>query len=351
MDNDGPYDSGRTRAAKSRTHSSYLPNGFDMDKGKSMNRELMKLRLTVCSWVFLLGSCNPATAVPAAPRTTLTIARSMSPINLLLQVAEVQKLWVQEGIDMHEQVFASARQAMDSIISNSADLATVSDTPLLIALHRNVHLKLLCTFSSSDRHFAIVIKSSVPKATCSGLAGKRIAYSIGTTQQFFFYHFLRTDPDDCGVVSINLSPPDALTAFAAGNDVDGIVAWEPQLSLASRVPGASVEYGNGLHQVFGLGYGRKSMALNPALRSRIRRVLDEASKWVSEHPEKTRDLLAASQQIPSIVADNLLKSYTFTVNDGDELIEEMAEQEEWARSKSYIKEMFGKSELEKRVKP
>jgi ABC-type nitrate/sulfonate/bicarbonate transport system substrate-binding protein len=269
----------------------------------------------------------------------------MSPLNVLLDVADKQNMWAQESIVIREETFPSARQAMDAILTNSSDMATVADTPLLIAEHRQKNLKLFCTLAASDHHLALVLSSRNIQPTCEGLKNKRIALAIGTTQQYFFEHFLHRDTANCGIVVVNLTPVDALTAFVKGNELDGVIAWEPQLSQALERPGASLISGDPFPQVFGLAYGPKSKLTDIAFRERIRRVLAHASQWVELHPVETVGLLASSQHIPMSAAQALRQRYSFSIDREDEMISEIAEQEQWAKDKGYIQSIYGVDEL------
>jgi len=270
----------------------------------------------------------------------------MSPINVLLDVAEKQNMWGQQGIVLREQSFPSARQAMDAIITNSSDMATVADTPLLIAEHRQQTLKLLCTLAASDHHVALVLKSAQIQPTCDGLRNKRIALAVGTTQQYFLDHYLHRDAADCGVAVVNLTPVDALTAFVKSNELDGLIAWEPQLSKALGRPGAVLVNSGPFPEVFGLAYGPKSKLTDATIRERVRKVLDLASRWVEIHPVETASLLASSQQLPMSAAEALRQRYSFSIDRESQMISGMAQQEQWAKGKGYIQSVFGADELQ-----
>src|ERR1039458_4995039 len=304
--------------------------------------------LTLCfalASIVTFWSCGTGDSSFRVPTQTITLAKTMSPINLLLEVAETQHMWAQEAITIRDQVFPSARQAMDAIVTNSSDMATVADTPLLIAEHRHPNLKLLCTLTASDYHLALVVRWSQIKPTCAGLKNKRIALAIGTTQQYFLDHYLNRDAAGCGIAVVNLTPVDALTAFAEGTALDGLIAWEPQLSKALWRPGAVLVTADPFPEVFGLAYGPKSKLMDAGLRARARRVLAHASQWVELHPVETRNLLASSQQLPADSAEALRQRYSFSIDREDQMISGMAQQEQWAKEKGYIDSIFGTNEL------
>lgn len=317
----------------------------------------MKLKIRSKSiWVVLafacaivISSCRNGNSNLAIQTQTVTLARTMSPLNVLLDVADKQNMWSQEGIVVHEETFPSARQAMDAIVTNSSDLAAVADTPLLIAEHREPNLKLLCTLSASDHHLALVLNSKRIEPTCDGLKGKRIALSVGTTQEYFFDHYLHRAASECGITVVNLTPVDALTAFVRSNELDGIVAWEPQLSLALKRPGSLFVSGDPFPQVFALAYGPRSKLTDAALRERVRKVLANASQWTEQHPADTASLLASTQQISSSDAEALRQRYNFTIDREDAMISEMAQQEQWAKDKGYIDTIFGIDEIRRIV--
>ena len=296
-----------------------------------------------------LWSCRIGDPSSHVPKQTVTLAKTMSPINLLLEVASAQHMWDQEAIAIREQVFPSARQAMDAIVTNSSDMATVADTPLLIAEHRQPNLKLLCTLAASDHHLALVLSSSHTRPTCDGMRNKRIALAVGTTQQYFLDHYLHHDAADCGIAVVNLTPVDALTAFVGGNELDGLIAWEPQLSKALSRPGAFLAPSDPFPEVFALAYGPNSKLTDVAFRARVRRVLGHASQWVELHTVETRGLLASSQQLPTDTAEALRQRYSFTIDREEQMVLGMAQQEQWAKDKGYIQFVFGVEELRRIV--
>jgi ABC-type nitrate/sulfonate/bicarbonate transport system substrate-binding protein len=324
------------------------------DERRQINLMLRKKPIFVfgaLTFVCIMGvsSCGTSDSSSKTQTYTLTLARTMSPINLLLDVAEQQHLWAQEGIAVREQVFPSARQAMDTIVTNSSDMATVADTPLLIADHRQPNLKLLCTLAASDHHVALVLDSNQIQPTCNGLRTKRIALSIGTQQQYFLDHYLQGDATRCGAAIVNLQPVDAQTAFVKGNQIDGVVAWEPQLSRELERRGAVLVQGGPFPGVFALAYGPHSKLVDSSLRVRIRKVLGRASEWVGQHPIETRALLASSQSLPMKAAESLRQRYSFSIDREEEMISVMAGQEQWAKDKGYIPSVFGADELRRQL--
>jgi ABC-type nitrate/sulfonate/bicarbonate transport system substrate-binding protein len=277
----------------------------------------------------------------------IRLAKGMSPINLLFEVASQEQLWEQHGFSVEVSTFQSARHVLDAVIGTSFDVGVGADTPLLLALHQGYGIKMVSNMVTSDKHVGLILRSSSLKPTCEGLSGKRIALMRGTLQEFFFDQFLGGSAVACGVEVVNLAPVEAVSAFRAGGDLSGVVVWEPQMSLAleGSTDGERVYYGAHVH-AFGIIYGKESKMRDPELRGRFLKVMESALTWATMHPDTVIEILARTQNVSRDRAEVLRQMYTFELGRRDIMLDSLVAQQPWALARGFIKEALTREALE-----
>ena len=140
------------------------------------------------------------------------------------------------GLDYSEIPFAAGRLALDALTGGNVDLATVAETPLVLASVNRPDLRVVATIAKSQ--FRVVALRSAGISAVSDLKGKRVACLVGSSSEYFLWRLLASGELAMADVTLtNLQPPDMVNALRR-RDVDAISIWEPHAQRAIDGVGA-----------------------------------------------------------------------------------------------------------------
>ena len=212
-------------------------------------------------------------------------------------------------VEIETRIFDSGPQVIESLFSNSIDVAYVGPGPAING-HLNSqdkNVKILAGAASGGAGFIVHPDSEILSA--ADFAGKRIAApQIGNTQDVSLRNYLSENglrPAEKGgsVVIYNIPNPDIYTLFVKG-EVDGAWVAEPWATiLETELDGKRLFYEEDLwpDKQFAsvLVIGNTDYAKNnPETISNFLRSHHSTVEWINENPDETRD-----------VFNSFLKSY------------------------------------------
>ena len=157
-----------------------------------------------------------------------------------IPIVGIEKGFFEESIGdqtkIETRVFDSGPQAIESLFSNSIDLAYVGPGPAINGFLNsdNHNVKILGGAASGGASFIVHPNSEINSV--SNFAGKKIAApQIGNTQDVSLRHYLSENglqPAEKGgsVIVYNISNPDIYTLFVKG-DIDGAWVAEPWATI------------------------------------------------------------------------------------------------------------------------
>lgn len=166
---------------------------------------------------------------------TITIAIAEQPVMALLFIAEENGYFKELGLTVKYRKYILGRDALEDVINNKADLATVYDIPVIRKIYEGADIGILTSLHRSTRNHAIVVRKSDGISSIKDLRGKRVAVTLGISTDFFLYSALENEgmlTQDITV--IDTRPEDLLSEFKSGN-VDAAVLFNPYLNNAQRI--------------------------------------------------------------------------------------------------------------------
>jgi len=222
------------------------------------------------------------------------------------------------------KLFDSGPQVVESLFSNSIDIAYVGPGPAINAFLKSQdnNIKILSGSASGGASFVVHPQSSINSV--EDFPGKRIAApQIGNTQDVSLRHFLHSNGLESAekggsVIVFNISNPDIYTLFTKG-DIDA--AWVPEpwaTILVNELGGTRLFFeeelwtDNQFASVLLIGKA-DFVEENPLIMQSWLRSHHETVNWINENPEKT-----------TIVFNQFMKN-TFGKSFPDEIISESLE--------------------------
>ena len=206
-----------------------------------------------------------------------------------------------DNMEIEIKVFVSGPQVIESIFSNSVDVAYVGPGPVINGFLKSDgnDLKILAGAANGGASFIIQKDSGLD--SIENFSGKRVAApQISNTQDVSLRHYLsenglKSAEKGGDVFVLNISNPDIYTLFAKG-DIDG--AWVPEpwaTMLVEELDGVRLFDENQFwpENQFSsvLLIGRSDyIEKNPDIIKKWIEANEKTAKWINQHPEESKIL-------------------------------------------------------------
>ncbi len=285
----------------------------------------------------LLAACDSKHATAAIP--TITYAMPITVAAIPAYVAADKGFWAQEGLNVKTPMFSSGRLGLDALLSGSAEVMSVSETPLIHAIQQGHSIYIVATVTR-HRETKFIGRRDHGINGADDLKGKTLATLPGTNSDYFMYKFLQAHhigKSDVRIVA--LQPPDMVSALVRG-DIDGYFAWEPHIYYAQQQLGANAI-------VIGpddLYRGRHCVAMNqdfvlkhPDIVVKLLKGLVKAEDYVHAHPDEAKAIVAKYTHTNRAAIDALWPEYDVRVELRQELLDILAAEGQWAATQGTSK--------------
>ena len=293
------------------------------------------ISLWIIASILSFGACCSKSPIVAPPQNLrLTYAMPITVAAIPAYVALEKGFWKEEGLDVQAQMFSSGRQALDALLTKSAEVMSVSETPLVHAILQGNKIFIVTTVTE---HQEVKLIARRDKAIQSGrdLSGKRVATLPGTNSDYFMYEFLKANGVLIENVKItNMNPPDMVTAFVQGN-IDAYFAWEPHIYYAQKqLPQQSIVFPPG-----DLYHGRHCIAMNqdfvnahPDVVEKLIRGFQRAERFVNQNPDESMAIVSKITGMDVGALKALWPEYKVIVGIDPQLVPILDRQAQWART-------------------
>ncbi|SDD97796.1 ABC transporter substrate-binding protein [Desulfuromonas thiophila] len=266
------------------------------------------MRLMAVSLVFLLSLTAPSWATDSAP---LRLAYQNRIGSVLPLLADQLGLFADQGLNVQIQRFSSGPACSEALYTGAADIATMGDTAALIALARNMPVRVLTSHASgAGRHRLMVIDPALQQLT--DLRGKRIGVKLGTSTHGGLLALLqRHDLAGGAVKLVNLAPETQIEALQAGS-IDALAASEPTPSQAESQGArelANLAGDDNLYPILTLA--RHDMAQRPEQLRAFMAALQQALDYLQQQPQAARRRVAEALGLPEALVEQAMARHQY----------------------------------------
>jgi ABC-type nitrate/sulfonate/bicarbonate transport system substrate-binding protein len=131
-----------------------------------------------------MAGCDKSAPQSAAqrqdqPLQKVTFAYTNQPQSTLAHVATAKGYFTEEGLEVQPQTHAYGRTALNSVIENKADFATVAETPVMFSVLKGDRIFVIANIEASTANNAVVARKGSGVAAFGDLKGKRIVERHG----------------------------------------------------------------------------------------------------------------------------------------------------------------------------
>lgn len=174
------------------------------------------IKITILSFLFINNTCSAE---------YLRIAGSKS-ISILPIIASKNGIFKKNQLDVKLRFVSTGKNAMDAVLSNSADIGIVVDSNISYLAFRKPQIVAIGTILEHTLD-GIVSCGKIEAFTKEGIKNKRIGYLPGTTSELFLLRLLKKlKLNFLDIKPIILQPATMKTAIE-NNSVDAVSIWNP----------------------------------------------------------------------------------------------------------------------------
>lgn len=278
-------------------------------------------------WIF---SKNGTTT--QSDQTTVRYAAPLTIAAAPVYVAAAQGFWAEEDLDVQVTYFDSGRKALDALLSNDAEVMSVSETPPLRAYLAGSKINTITTVAEHKEAKMTINKDKVN--TAEDIKGKKIGTVAGTNSDYYMYRWLEAHDIKTDEVEIIQLDAAALSQAFVQGDVDVMFAWEPyNYNASSKVPNTSeswpTELYSGRHTI---NMNTAYLGENPEVAKKIIKGFIKAEEYIKNNPEEAKRIVMERTNVSEDALNALWSEYTYKVQLDDQFSTILEEEADWISS-------------------
>jgi NitT/TauT family transport system substrate-binding protein len=279
--------------------------------------------------------------MPPAGTEKLSIASATLPHPALLQIAEANGYFAEEGLDLTVMPVTHGKLAIEMLLQGKVDLATAAEVPFVLQVLAGEPLGIAANLASASNENAVVARRDRNISSPRDLVGKRIGVTFGTSGEYFLWAYLirhKLPPESATLVDL---PPGRLVEQLAKGSVDAIATFQPFVLHAQTAlgeTGVSFTEANAyteLHVVIGRIEFLKSR--QKAIEKLLRALL-KAERFHRSEPEKALKLGAARLEMDVQTLRSIWNNFKFEVNLQQSQIITLEDEARWAMARGYVRQ-------------
>ncbi len=297
-----------------------------------------QLPRTAWQWAARFGVWIALATAGCAWAEPLALAVSRSPLSLPLYIAQHNGYFTDEGLDIKFNECLGGHRCLRQVLDGQADVATVSDLPVVINSFASSDYAVIGTFTKSSDDIKLVTNARANIKTPAQLEGKRIGTIKGTASEYFLELYLLTagvDPKSLTVVG--LQPEDMVQALQSGK-VDVISVWQPYGYLAIKAMGAGgsvLPSSNAYTQTFNLVSHRKLVGAHDGTLAKLLRAVERAERFIQDRPAEAKGVMMQKLALEQDFVDTVWPGLRYRLGLDQALLVTMEGEARWARREGH----------------
>ena len=278
------------------------------------------------AWLFARNSSHEQNS-----QTSIRYAAPLTIAAAPVYIADAKGFWDEEGLDVKVTYFDSGRKALDALLSNNAEVMSVSETPPLRAYLSGSKINTITTVTEHKEAKMTVRKDRI-KAP-QDVKGKKIGTVAGTNSDYYMYRWLEAhDIKTSDVTIVQLDAAALSQAFVQG-EVDVMFAWEPyNYNASSKVADVSeswpTEVYSGRHTI---NMNTAYLENNPEVAKKIIKGFIKAEEYIKSNPEDAKKIVIERTSMSEDALNALWDEYVYKVQLDDQFSTILKEEASWIR--------------------
>jgi len=267
------------------------------------------------------------------PLQKITVAYTNQPQSTLIHVAVARGYFVEEGLDVLPLMHTYGKAALQSVVENKADFATVAETPIMFNVLKGEKIFVIANIEASSMNNAVAARKGAGISAPSDLKGKRIGFTPGTTGDFFLDSLLTANGLTRNEIQpVALKPEEMLDAIMAKR-VEAVSTWNYPLTQISRQLGAdgTIFYDREIYtETFNIAARQEFVQNNPETVKRFLRALVKAEDFVAKNPDEAQGIMSLATKIDKNLIRDVWNDFNYHVVLDQTLLLTLEDETRWA---------------------
>jgi len=280
-----------------------------------------------------LMACQKPQTQNAEPPQKISVAYTFQPQSTLVHIAVAKGYFAEEGLDVQPLMHTYGKAALQSVVENKADFATVAETPVMFNVLKGEKIFVIANIEASSMNNAIVARKNAGITTPKDLKGKRIAFTPGTTSDFFLDSLLTAN----GLTRKDIQPiglkPEEFQDAIMEKKVDAVSTWNYPLTQIKQRLGADgiIFYDREIYtETFNIAVRQDFVQKNPDTVKRFLRALIKAENFVTQSPDEAQSIMSAATNIDQSLIHEVWNAFNYHVVLDQTLLLTLEDETRWA---------------------
>jgi NitT/TauT family transport system substrate-binding protein len=263
---------------------------------------------------------------------SLTIALVPTEINALLYIAEAQKFFTSNGLEVTlQEGYDSGATAAAGMLNGEAEVASVAEFPIVSQVFDKKDIINLGTIARYENTY-ILWRTNSGIRTIKDLEGKKIGVTLQTISEFYLGRTLDLNGVNIQQVTlVDVKAAEAEKALVAG-DVEAVVTWEPWVNQIKQRMGmevTSMALQSSQHAYWNLVSTRDWTNQHPDTVERLLHSLAQAESYIAGHQEEAKAIVGKRMNFDEAYVELLWGRYQFLLSLDQSLVTAMEDEARW----------------------
>jgi NitT/TauT family transport system substrate-binding protein len=267
------------------------------------------------------------------PHQKITFSYTYQPQSTLAHVATANGYFKEEGLDVQTLMRNFGKEALQTVLENKADFATVAETPVMFSGLKGDKIVVIANIESSATNNAVVARKTAGINAPGDLKEKRVGFTPGTTSDFFLDSFLTAN----GLTRRDIQPvalkPDEMQDAMTAKNVDAVSTWNYPLTLIAQKLGSDgiVFYDRQIYtETFNIAARQDFVKAKPEAVKGFLRALLKAETFVAKNPDEAQAIMAVATKIDKSLIRDVWNAFNYRVVLDQKLLLTLEDEARWA---------------------
>jgi NitT/TauT family transport system substrate-binding protein len=286
--------------------------------------------VAVLAAIFALCSCSRGS--DSGKLETLTVAMVPTELNALFYVAEAQKLFAANGLQVTlKEDYDSGASAAAGMLNGEANIALAAEFPIVRQVFNKKDITSFGTVAKYENTYIIWRTGSGIK-TLQDLKGKKVGVTLKTISEFYLGRALDLNGINIQQVTlIDTRAPDSEKAIAS-REVDAVATWEPWVAQINQRMGKEVitmPLQGGQYAYWNLVSTSGWINNHPNMIQRLIKSLVQAESYLASHQSEAKAIVRKRMNFDDAYLEIIWQRYQFSLSLDQSLITAMEDEARW----------------------
>jgi len=283
--------------------------------------------------IVAFSACNKLSPPKAEPVQKIAVSYTTQPQSTLLHVAVAKGYFTEENLDVESSIYPFGKPSLQALLDHKTDFAAVAETPIMFSVLKGEKIFAIANIEATSLNNAIIARKDAGINKPLDLKGKRIAYTPGTTSDFFLDSLLTSiglQRKDIHAIPLK---PDEMQEAILTNKIDAACTWNFTLAQIARQLGANatrIVDREIYTETYNIVAQQEFVQKNPETVKRFLRALIKAENFVHQHPEEAQSLMALNAKVDIGLIHEIWDTFDFRVTQDQTLLITLEDETRWA---------------------